>query len=74
VIWMMWEIAYADGKVDEFEENIVWRVAELLGISSRDRINLRQEVAAEQARGTRPAQEKEDSAGPWPAVKPVAEP
>jgi uncharacterized tellurite resistance protein B-like protein len=74
VIEMMWDIAYADGKVDEFEENIVWRVAELLGISSRDRISLRQEVAAAQARGTQdPLPDKEDFVGPWSAVKPVGE-
>ena len=56
VIEMMWDIAYADGKVDEFEENVVWRVAELLGISSRERIALRQEVAAAQAQPSRAPQ------------------
>ena len=74
VIEMMWEIAYTDGKVDEFEENIVWRVAELLGISSRDRISLRQEVAAARARGGDTVQtEKPAFVGPW-SSKPVTEP
>lgn len=45
VIEMMWEAVFADGAASEFEENTVWRVAELLGISSRDRITLRQRVA-----------------------------
>jgi len=43
---MMWEIAYADGRVDDFESNLIWRVADLLGISSRDRIELGQRVAS----------------------------
>jgi|GraSoiStandDraft_41_1057321.scaffolds.fasta_scaffold174353_2 short-subunit dehydrogenase/uncharacterized tellurite resistance protein B-like protein len=31
VVEMMWEIAYADGDVDEFERNLIWRAADLLG-------------------------------------------
>lgn len=46
MVEMMWEIVYADNKVDEFEENIVWRAADLLGVSSRERIELRHRVAA----------------------------
>jgi uncharacterized tellurite resistance protein B-like protein len=45
IIEMMWELVYADGRVSEFEENVVWRAADLLGISSRDRVNLRHRVA-----------------------------
>ena len=45
VVEMMWEIAYADGKVDEFESNLIWRAADLLGISSRERIELGHRVA-----------------------------
>ena len=45
----MWEIVYADGRVTEFEDNLLWRAADLLGVSSRERIELRQQVAA--ARG-----------------------
>ncbi|NBN65962.1 tellurite resistance TerB family protein [Pannonibacter tanglangensis] len=48
IIEMMWRLVYADGHVHEFEDNTVWRVAELLGVSSRDRIALRQKVAQEQ--------------------------
>lgn len=44
VIGMLWEMAYADGEVHEFEENVIWRVAELLGVSTRDRVTLRQEA------------------------------
>ena len=33
MIEMMWEIVYADGQVGEFETNLLWRAADLLGIS-----------------------------------------
>ena len=46
VIEMMWEMVYADGIVTEFESNVMWRVADLLAVSSRDRIALRERVAA----------------------------
>ena len=45
VVENLWEIAYADGASTEFEENLVWRVAELLGISARDRISRKRFVA-----------------------------
>lgn len=45
IIEMMWELIYADGHVTEFEDNIVWRAADLLGISSRDRIILKHRAA-----------------------------
>lgn len=60
VIGMLWDMAYADGTVDELEENIVWRVAELLGVSTRDRVSLRQE--AKQEAQSRPA---DAPPGPW---------
>jgi uncharacterized tellurite resistance protein B-like protein len=41
VVELMWDMAYADGEVHELEENIVWRVAELLGVPGRDRIELK---------------------------------
>ena len=48
IVEMMWEVAYADGEVSEFEENVVWRAADLLGISSRDRIVVKHLVAGRQ--------------------------
>lgn len=45
IVEMMWEVVYADGHVHEFEDNTIWRVAELLGISTRDRMLLRRKVA-----------------------------
>jgi len=47
MVEMMWEIVYADGRVTEFESNLIWRAADLLGISSRERIELGQRVANE---------------------------
>jgi uncharacterized tellurite resistance protein B-like protein len=49
VVEMLWEMVFVDGGVSEFEDNVLWRVADLLGISPRDRIALRQRVAGEQS-------------------------
>jgi uncharacterized tellurite resistance protein B-like protein len=46
---MMWQVAYVDGRANEFESNIIWRSADLLGVSSRQRIELRQLVASDRA-------------------------
>ena len=46
IIEMMWEIVYADGRRDELEDNLLWRAADLLGVSQRQRIELRQRIAA----------------------------
>lgn len=47
VVEMMFEVAYADGGLTEFEDNLVWRAAELLNVSSRDRVELRKRVRDE---------------------------
>jgi uncharacterized tellurite resistance protein B-like protein len=49
IVKMMWEIIYVDGSVNEFENNIVWRAADLLGVPSRQRIDLRRQIAAGKA-------------------------
>lgn len=46
VVEMMWQIVFADGRMNEFEDNIVWRASDLLGISARDRVELRRSVSA----------------------------
>ena len=46
IIEMLWEIAFSDGVLHEFESNLIWRVAELMHVSPRDRIFLRQQVKA----------------------------
>lgn len=60
IVEMMWEMVFADGKVTEFEDNVLWRAADLLGISGRDRIDLKHRVQERQA--ARIAGDK-DSAG-----------
>ena len=45
-IGLLWAMAYADGRADELEDNTVWRVAELIGVDSRDRIAARQRIKA----------------------------
>ncbi|MGN6304061.1 MAG: TerB family tellurite resistance protein [Mesorhizobium sp.] len=45
-VTLLWEMVYADGELHELEDNVVWRVAELIGVERRDRIAARQEVAA----------------------------
>lgn len=42
----LWEMVYADGEIHEFEDNVVWRVAELIGVQSRNRMELKQRVLA----------------------------
>jgi uncharacterized tellurite resistance protein B-like protein len=49
VVEMMWQIVYADGVVTEFEDNLIWRAADLLGVSRDERIALRERVAAEES-------------------------
>ena len=63
IIEMMWDVVFADGEVTEFEENVVWRIAELLGVSTRDRVMLRQKVADEPHPDAPPA-------GPWSGTGP----
>lgn len=43
-IGILWEMVYADGELHELEDNIVWRAAELIGVSQRDRVRMRQRV------------------------------
>ncbi|QRG08271.1 TerB family tellurite resistance protein [Xanthobacter dioxanivorans] len=51
IVEMMFEVAYADGGLSEFEDNLVWRAAELLNVGSRDRIRIRREVREETESG-----------------------
>lgn len=51
MVEMMWSIAYADGAASDFENNLIWRVADLLGVSSTERIALRHRAAAARSGG-----------------------
>lgn len=54
LVEMMWELVYADGIRHELEDNMVWRIAELLGVSGRDRVLMRQRVAERAGTGDQP--------------------
>jgi uncharacterized tellurite resistance protein B-like protein len=47
IVEMMWQIVYADGQRDELEDNLIWRAADLLGVSGEERIALRRRVGGE---------------------------
>ena len=47
IIAMMWRVVFSDGKNHEMEDNMVWRVAELIGVSARERTQLRKTFAAD---------------------------
>ena len=48
IVAMMWELVYADGTVHELEDNVVWRVSELLGVPARTRVLLKKEAGSRQ--------------------------
>lgn len=45
-VGLMWEIVFADGELHELEDNMLWRIAELIGVDRRDRILERQKAQA----------------------------
>jgi uncharacterized tellurite resistance protein B-like protein len=45
IIRMMWQVVFADNKNHELEDNMVWRIAELIGVSARDRTVLRNQMS-----------------------------
>lgn len=46
LIGILWDIVYADGVRNELEDHVIWRIADLLGVSGTDRVALRQRAAA----------------------------
>ncbi|NDW03505.1 tellurite resistance TerB family protein [Jiella pacifica] len=42
---LLWEVTYADGEVHELEDNLIWRISELLGVSTRERMLMKHEAA-----------------------------
>jgi uncharacterized tellurite resistance protein B-like protein len=45
IVRMMWQVVFADKKNHELEDNMVWRIAELIGVSTRDRNVLKNQMA-----------------------------
>ncbi len=56
LIGILWDIVYADGERSEMEDHVIWRVADLLGVSVRDRVLQRQQAATRSG----PAEESEN--------------
>lgn len=46
-IGLLWQIVHADDRRNELEDHLVWRIAELIGVSGRVRIEKRQDVEAQ---------------------------
>jgi len=44
IIRLLWQVAFADDYNHELEDNMVWRIAELIGVSNRERTILRKEM------------------------------
>jgi uncharacterized tellurite resistance protein B-like protein len=51
MIETLWNVAFADGAASQYEDNLIWRVSDLLGVSSSERIALRQRAATAQSGG-----------------------
>jgi uncharacterized tellurite resistance protein B-like protein len=47
LIAIMWEMVFADGELHELEDNLVWRVAELIHVERNQRIALRRRARTE---------------------------
>lgn len=47
IVAALWKLAFADGDLHEFEDAVVWRIAELLGLEPHERTALRKTVEAE---------------------------
>lgn len=43
-VGILWEIVHADGELHEVEDNTVWRIAELIGVSQHERVTQRRLV------------------------------
>ena len=43
IIDMMWQIIITDENFDPYENNLVWRVAELIGIGTRERVQIKKD-------------------------------
>jgi len=44
LIETLFQIGYADGRLSEFEDNIIWRASELLHVAPRDRVEIRKRI------------------------------
>ncbi len=47
LIELMWDVVFADGELHEMEDHVLWHIADLIGVSQRDRVELRSKAAAQ---------------------------
>jgi uncharacterized tellurite resistance protein B-like protein len=45
LIELMWDVVFADGELHEMEDHVLWHIADLIGVSQRDRVELRRKAA-----------------------------
>ena len=46
LVEVLFLMGYADGRLTEFEDNIVWRASELLHVPAQDRVEIRRRIRA----------------------------
>ncbi|WP_417457673.1 TerB family tellurite resistance protein [Kordiimonas sp.] len=46
IVRLLWQVAFADNKLDNFEANVLAKIAGLLGVTEQDRIKIKHEVEA----------------------------
>ena len=49
VVQMMWDVVCSDGAANDIEDNFIWRASDLLGVSTRERVQMRQQFSRHQA-------------------------
>ncbi len=47
IVRLLWRVAFADNHLDNFESNVLAKVSGLLGVTARDRVDLKHQVEAE---------------------------
>ncbi|RIX99242.1 hypothetical protein D3218_15885 [Aureimonas flava] len=48
---LLWRVVFADGSVHELEDNVVWRIAELLAVPTRERMRGKHEAMQDARQG-----------------------
>ncbi|WP_262690219.1 tellurite resistance TerB family protein [Kordiimonas aestuarii] len=44
IVRLLWQVAFADNRIDNFEANVLAKIAGLLGVTEQDRIRIKHEV------------------------------
>ena len=48
IVRLLWQVAFADNRLDNFEANVLAKISGLLGVTEQDRIKIKHEVEAAQ--------------------------